>query len=322
MTENPSEHTAQPTILVTGGTGFAGTHLIEALLAKGYANIHATHFGQAAQTFSDSAQVHFHQLDLTDRNATISLFQTLRPTQIYHLASFAAVGKSFEQAEPLLKNNTILQLNVLEAIRQHTPAARLLSIGSAEEYGTVAVQHELDEQTPFNPVNPYAVSKVTQEMLSLAYLTSYQLQIVRARPFNHIGEKQSPEFVIPAFVSQIVKIERGEQDVLKVGNLSAVRDFTDVKDMVQAYITLMENGQVGQVYNIGTGKGWQISEVLEKLLVLSTTKITVEQDPTRMRPSDVPYFVANNSRIKQLGWNPTIPIEETLQRILLDWRQR
>jgi GDP-4-dehydro-6-deoxy-D-mannose reductase len=322
MSENPIATTQSPVILITGGTGFAGSHLIEALLAKGYTNIHTTHFGPNTQLTNLASQIQLHQIDLTQRDATLALFQEVQPTQVYHLASFAAVGKSFEQAEPLLHNNTILQLNVLEAMRQFTPTARLLSIGSAEEYGTVAVQHELDESTPFNPINPYAVSKVTQEMLSLAFFTSYQLQIVRARPFNHIGEKQSLDFVIPAFVSQIVKIERGEQDVLKVGNLSAVRDFTDVKDMVQAYIALMEKGQVGEVYNIGSGKGWQIKEILDKLIQLSTTQITVEQDPTRMRPSDVPYFVANSTKVKQLGWSPTIPIEETLQRILLDWRQR
>jgi GDP-4-dehydro-6-deoxy-D-mannose reductase len=322
MSENPTENSLAETILVTGGTGFAGSHLIEALQAKGYHNIHTTHFGSGTQAFVESEQLHLHQIDLTQREATLQLFQSIRPTQVYHLASFAAVNKSFEQGEALLHNNTILQLNVLEAIRQHVPNAKLLSIGSAEEYGTVEQQHELDEATPFNPVNPYAVSKITQEMLSLAYLTSYDLKIVRARPFNHIGEKQSPDFVIPAFVSQIVRIERGEQDVLRVGNLSAVRDFTDVKDMVQAYITLMEKGQIGEVYNIGTGKGWQIKEVLDKLIQLSTSQITVEQDLTRMRPSDVPYFVANSTKIKQLGWQPTIPIEETLQRILLDWRQR
>jgi GDP-4-dehydro-6-deoxy-D-mannose reductase len=310
-------------ILITGGTGFAGNHLIEALLAQGYQNIHATHFGRSsARKLSSPERVQLHQLDLTQREATLEVFQKVQPTQVYHLASFAAVNKSFEQAEALLHNNIILQVNVLEAMRQVTPQAKLLSIGSAEEYGMVKEEKSIDEQFPFNPNNPYAVSKVTQELLSVAYATSYQLQVIRTRPFNHIGEGQSPEFVIPAFVSQIVKIERGEQSTLKVGNLEAVRDFTDVKDMVNAYIILMEKGQLGEVYNIGSGTGIKIQAVLDQLIQLSTAKIQVEQDPTRMRPSDVPYFVANAEKIHALGWTPQIPLSETLQRILVEWRQR
>ena len=310
-------------ILITGGTGFAGSHLVEALLSQGATDIHVTHFGKHTPELPSIVQIH--PLNLTDPAATLELFQALQPTQIYNLASFAAVGKSFAEAAPLLQNNTLLQLNVLEALRQATPKARILTIGSAEEYGLIPddqANTPIDEETLLNPINPYAVSKVTQDLLAQAYYLSFQLQIIRVRPFNHIGERQTADFVVPAFASQVVKVERGEQDSIKVGNLTSVRDFTDVKDMVKAYICLMEKGQPGEVYNVGSGQGWQIQQILDMLLKYSKTDVKVEQDETRLRPRDIPTFLANASKIRALGWAPSIPMEETVQRILNDWRSR
>jgi GDP-4-dehydro-6-deoxy-D-mannose reductase len=316
---------ADQTILVTGGTGFAGSHLMEELFAQGVQKIHTTHFGAQNNATQNLDKLEFHNVDLTDRDAVLELFQKVQPTQVYHLASFAAVGKSFDRADALLKNNIALQLNVLEAIRQVSPQTRMLSIGSAEEYGIIApdkIGQKIDESFPFNPANPYAISKITQELLANTYSFSYNIDIVRARPFNHIGERQSPDFVIPAFVSQIIKIEKGQQSTMKVGSLEAVRDFTDVKDMVKAYILLMEKGQKGEVYNIGSGKGWKISEILDTLIGMAEMEIKVEPDPTRLRPSEVPYFVADNTKITKLGWEPKIPLKETLQRIINEWRTK
>jgi GDP-4-dehydro-6-deoxy-D-mannose reductase len=145
---------------------------------------------------------------------------------------------------------------------------------------------------------------------------------VIARPFNHIGERQTPQFVIPAFAKQIVAIERGEQDVIQVGNLEAIRDFSDVKDMVQAYITLMSHGQAGEAYNIGSGQGQTVKAMLDQLCTLSTTTVRVETDPARLRPIDLPRLVANAEKMRALGWQPTIPMTETLQRILEYWRSQ
>lgn len=315
----------EPIILVTGGTGFAGSHLLEALLTAGRTNLHTTHFGNTVQLPFDTSSVQFHQVDLTNKQATEALIQKVQPDQIYHLASFAAVGKSFQQADGLLKNNIGLQLNMLEAVRQFKPDARVLSIGSAEEYGLVNSSDPnftIDESFPFNPINPYAVSKLTQEHLAVAYLNSYQLQIVRVRPFNHIGERQSLEFVIPAFVSQLVQIEKGQATTMKVGNLEVTRDFTDVKDMARAYMLLMEKGQVGEVYNVGSGMGWKIADVLNELIKLSSAKVTLEQDPSRMRPSDIPRFVANADKVRSLGWEPQIALTDTLQRVVTEWRNK
>ncbi len=310
-------------ILITGGTGFAGGHLIAELLTQGYTDIHATHFGsQPIPQFSQP--VTFHQLNLTDETATNLLFEKLQPASIYHLASFAAVGKSFERASSLLNNNITLQLNVLNAAVKFTPHARILIIGSAEEYGRTNLQtgESIDESYPLNPSEPYGVSKVAQDLLAQTFFYAFNLPVIRVRPFNHIGEGQTADFVVASFASQIAAIEQGQQTTLKVGNLSAVRDFTDVKDMVKAYILLMEKGVPGQVYNVGSGHGLTIQDVLNKLIQLAGDKIEIETDPSRMRPSDIPYFTANNQKISKLGWSPTIPIETTLQRILADWRKR
>ena len=311
---------AEPTILVTGGTGFAGSHLLEALAARGYQNLHTTSFGSKLNL--PTVQVQTHTVDLTQADAVRKLLETIRPTHIYHLASFAVVGSSFDKAESILQNNISLQFNLLESIRTICPDARVLTIGSAEEYGNVLQGNPsaISETAPLNPINPYAVSKVSQDLLAGSYFLAHKLNIVRARPFNHIGERQSPDFAIPSFAKQIVAIERGHQHSLTVGNLQAVRDFTDVKDMVQAYMLLMEHGQIGEVYNIGSGRGYTISEVLEKLCSLASTHITVTSDAAKLRPLDVPVTVADNRKIAALGWQPTIPLEQTLLRILNYWR--
>jgi len=309
-------------ILVTGATGFAGSHLVEALRGKSGVEIFGTTFhAKIDHPHLDWDALHLRELDLTDKAGVDRLIQEVQPDHIYHLASFAFVGKSFERADELLQNNIHVQLHLLEAVRLYAPQARVLSIGSAEEYG-YSEQGEVPirETHPLRPVNPYAVSKVTQEMLAIAYQKSFGMNIVRVRPFNHIGERQSPEFAIPAFVKQIVAIERGQQTALKVGLLTAVRDFTDVKDMVRAYITIMEAGVSGEVYNAGSGVGVSMAHVIELLKEFANREILLEVDETRVRPFDVPEIIANVERLHSLGWKPTIPLQESLRRVLEFWR--
>jgi GDP-4-dehydro-6-deoxy-D-mannose reductase len=307
-------------LLVTGGTGFAGSHLIEKLLAEGYSNLHTTSLRGADL----GPQVTVHQVDLSDRSAVLELWKTIQPQAIYHLAAIAATGSSFEQADEILHNNTQLQLNVLEATRLHTPTARFLAVGSAETYGLVPPESSasIDEHTPFNPVNPYAVSKVTQEMLARVYANAHRLAIIFARPFNHLGERQTPQFAIAHFAQQIAAIEAGKQPSLKLGNLEAVRDFTDVKDVVNAYQILMKHGIVGEVYNVGSGRGYKIGDVLNQLISMAKVEIKIETDSQYLRPLDVPVTIANSDKLKALGWSPQIDLTETLSRILAYWRNQ
>ena len=318
----------QPTILITGGTGFVGSHLVELLVESGQKNIYVTSYsdkpGVVHQLLSSEK---IHQIDLTNQEDTFALIEKLQPDQIYHLASLAAVGKSFDNTKQVLDNNTQLQLNILEAVKQFSPQSRLLVIGSAMAYdlGNSHPNHNpqaVTEDYPLGPASPYAVSKTMQDLLAYSYAQSFDLDIIRARPFNHIGERQTPDFAIPAFAQQIAAIEKNQQKNLRVGNLTAVRDFTDVKDMVKAYLLLMKKGVSGQVYNIGTGQGFTIKQALDTLTDLAKVKIEVETDPSRMRPSDVPVAVANPDKIQDLGWQPTIELKETLQRVLDYWRSQ
>jgi len=312
-----------PVILVTGGTGFAGSHLVESLLAAGIQPHVTTASSQASFIESLLPADHVHQVDLTDQAATFSLFKKLQPSQIYHLAAFAIVGSSFDQGLQVLENNLRLQLNVLEACKQILPKTRLLVVGSAMEYDTAnPTSATLNELQPLGPISPYAVSKVIQDMLSYSYSYSYSLDVVRARPFNHIGERQTADFAIPAFAKQIVAIENNQQAELSVGNLEAVRDFTDVKDVAKAYIVLMAKGKTGEVYNIGSGQGHSMREILDQLCQLSTAQIPVVQDPAKMRPLDVPQVIADITKIKQLGWTPHIPLNQTLDRVIEYWRHQ
>lgn len=312
-------------VLVTGGTGFAGSHLVEALSAEGYTDIHVTSFdGKAGYVEDLIAPDHIHLLDLSDFTAVKKLLTELQPAHIYHLAAFAAVASSFEQGRLVLENNLKLQLSVLEAVRDHVPNARLLIVGSGMEYDLIAhtSKSAISEMHPLGPVSPYAVSKVIQDLLGLSYAYSYNLDIVRVRPFNHIGERQTTDFAIPSFAKQVVAVERGEQDQISVGNLDAVRDFTDVRDVCHAYILVMEKGETREVYNIGSGKGYTMREMLDLLCELSTTKVKVVVDPAKVRPLDVPAIIADSRKIQELGWTPKIALQDTLTRILEEWRHK
>ncbi len=311
-------------ILITGGSGFVGSHLVEYLRQCGEGQIHITTYGSSDDLVQKLLPTEaIHQIDLTDSEATSDLITDLQPDQIYHLASFATTGLSFEQVGRTLQNNTQLQLSLLEAVRMQSPDSRLLIVGSAEEYG---LSHDgelpIKEDHPLRPVNPYAVSKITQDLLAYAYTHSYNLNIVRVRPFNHTGERQTTQFVVPAFMEQIVAIEAGRQPTLKVGNLDSIRDFSDVKDIVKAYTLLMTTGKTGEVYNVGSGVGTSLQQVVKQLQALAKVPIQVELDPTRQRPSDVPATVADISKIEGLGWQPTIALSETLERVLSWWREK
>jgi GDP-4-dehydro-6-deoxy-D-mannose reductase len=247
----------------------------------------------------------------------------VRPDLVFHLAAMADVGRSFQNPWETLENNIVSQINVLQAILNLRLPTRILVVSSAEIYGSaVKTGVPQDENTPFQPANPYSVSKVAQDMLGLQYFISYKMPIIRARPFNHIGPSQKGGFVAADFASQIAAIEAGQHEpVIYVGNLSAERDFTDVRDVVRAYYLLALKGEPGQAYNVCSGEAYSVQYLLDTLLNFSTVNVEVRQEPSRMRPSDVPRRVGDATKLREAtGWKPEILFEQSLLDILNDWR--
>lgn len=308
------------TILITGGTGFVASHLVEELYRMGERNLHLTSYrdeGEFVRHFVPSENIH--QLNLTDYEATKDLLKRLQPDEIYHLASIASVGDSFEKRKFILETNTSLQLNLLESIREFCPHSKMLHVSTALMYE--ANSQPLNELASLGPDNPYALSKLIQDMMAYSFVKSDGLNIVRVRPFNHIGERQTLGFVVADLAKSVAQAEQGQIESILVGNLESIRDFSDVKDVVHAYILLMQKGQAGEVYNIGSGQGHKIREILDILLGLSDREIKVEIDQSKIRPVDLPYLVCDNKKIVALGWQAQYQLTETLERILNYWRE-
>ncbi len=316
----------QQKILITGVSGFAGSHLAEYLISKQQYSIFGTYLQEESliNVSEIEKKIQLTKIDLTRGDDVSSLIKQAKPDFVFHLAAATSPAESFTNPGATITNNAMAQIHLLEAIRKEKLLdTKILIISSADVYGKVAKNDlPIDENTPFMPVDPYAVSKITQDYLGLQYFLSYQLKIVRARPFNHTGPRQSPQFVVSSFAKKIASIEKGEiEPVLKVGNLDAKRDFTDVRDMVQAYALLLGKGKIGDVYNIGSGVSYSISEILQKLLSFSKKEITIEKDPLLMRPGDAPNLVCDNRKISdEIGWKPMISLDTTLEDTLDYWR--
>jgi GDP-4-dehydro-6-deoxy-D-mannose reductase len=305
-------------ILITGVSGFAGSHLADHLLSEPEADVWGCDRG-ATRRLKLTPGLKSLTADLLDPESARAVIHKVQPERIYHLAGQAHVGESWANPWTTLEVNLRAQVNVFEAVLAEGLKPRLLVLGSMEEYGQVAPDElPVREASPLRPDSPYGVSKVGQDLLGLQYHLSRGLAVVRVRPFNHIGPRQSLKFVAPAFASQIAAIEAGRQPpLLKVGNLGARRDFTDVRDMVGAYRLALEHCDPGEVYNIGSGRSRAIQELLDTLLSLARCPIRVELDPARLRPSDVPNVVCDASRFKaRTGWEPRIPFEQSLQDLL------
>ncbi len=308
--------------LITGIGGFAGSFLAEHLLEQGYEVWGVIRQGPGHVAHLQS-HVRLIRADVTDLERMCAVLDDVRPQRVYHLAAQTFVPRSWEDPWDTFETNVRGQLNVLQAVLRAAPTARVLVVGSNEAYGRVS-DHELPirEETPFRPETPYGVSKVAQELLGLHYWLSYKVHTVRVRPFNHIGPRQSARFVAAAFARQVAEVEaKLRPPLLRVGNLAAQRDFSDVRDVVRAYHLLLEQGTPGDVYNVGRGKAYSIQHVLDTLLGFSRVQVQVEQDPARLRPSDVPVSYADISKIRAaVGWEPRIPFEQSLHDVLEYWR--
>lgn len=301
--------------LVTGIAGFAGSHLANHLLEKDikvFGFFHPDHSTENIEGIKD--KIDLVPCDILNFQKVDDAIKSIKPDLVFHLAAFASPAQSFAEPAQTLVNNIMGQLNILQALAAIKSDAGILIIGSADEYGNIDEKYlPADENTPLAPVSPYAVSKVTQDMLGLQFYLHHKMNIVRVRPFNHIGPRQSRAFVVSAFASQIASLEKQGGGVLKVGNLETYRDFTDVRDMVKAYLLALEQGRFGEVYNLGSGKAVKIKDILEKLLSFSRAQITTETDKSRLRPTDIKSVSCDFSKFKkQTGWNPVIPLETTL----------
>lgn len=315
-------------VLITGISGFAGSFLADYLVAqkKSQADLEVWGVSQSGETLqSSSAQINLLRGDLTDPLFTANLVSKISPDRIYHLAAQAFVPISWQDPWATLENNIRAQANLLHAAVQNHSQARILIVASQEEYGRVTEQDlPLNEETPLRPDSPYGVSKIAQDYLGLQYFISHQMHIVRVRPFNHIGPRQNDRFVAANFAKQVAQIEVGlREPKLCVGNLSARRDFTDVRDMVRGYVLALERGEAGQVYNIGSGTPRAIQELVDTYRRLARVPFEVEYDPRRMRPSDTPVSYCDTTKFRNAtGWEPEIPFEQTLQDTLNYWRAR
>ncbi|MBE0691309.1 MAG: GDP-mannose 4,6-dehydratase, partial [Anaerolineae bacterium] len=262
-------------------------------------------------------------VDLRERDAVMDLVDATRPDQIYHLAAQAAVGASFSDPWDTLETNIRSQLNIFEACMAHKIKPRVFVVSSGEIYAYANRDDRPTDETFLpQPTSPYSVSKVTQEALGMQYFYSRQIPVVIARPFNQIGPGQRLGFVAPDFASQIARIEAGlQKPLMRVGNLEARRDFTDVRDVARAQRLLMTHGVPGEIYNIASGIARPIQQVLDILRGLSKTVIEVEPDPERMRPSRLPLVWGDSTKLRNLtGWQPLIPFEQSLSEILDEYR--
>ncbi|MEK9176205.1 MAG: GDP-mannose 4,6-dehydratase [Patescibacteria group bacterium] len=311
-------------VLITGITGFAGSHLADYLLSLGNYDISGTYLDDAnLVNLEQKDKVRLHKLNLLDALAIEEMIAEEKPDLLFHLAALTSTRNSFDNPAKTFTNNVTSQINILEGVKKHSLDTKILVISSAEVYGLVSPEDlPIDENTPFNPTNPYAVSKLAQDFLGLQYNLAHKLKIVRVRPFNHVGVRQAPIFVISAFAKRIAEIEKGKEKVMKVGNLTSKRDFTDVRDMVKAYLLALEKGKLGDVYNLGSGKSYEISKILEMMVGMSTVPIETQQDPSLLMQSDNPDLVCDPSKFEALtGWKSEIPIEKTLEETLEYWRK-
>lgn len=305
--------------LVIGAAGFVGRYLIKEM-AKNKIEPYATKLSHERLEDVD-AQVY--DLDIMDKEAIVALLLEIRPDYIFHLAAQSSVGLAWKNPILTVDVNIKGSINVMDAVRELFYMPRILLIGSGEEYGHIQeAELPIKETNLLRPGNIYAATKACQNMIGNIYSKAYDMELMMVRAFNHIGPGQAPMFVVSDFCKQVAEIEKGlREPVMKVGNLAAKRDFTDVRDVVKAYVALIQKGEPGETYNVGSGNAKEIHQILDLIISMSNKDIRVEIDPNKIRPVDVPIIEADITKLNILtGWKPEISLEQTVQEMLDYWR--
>lgn len=312
--------------LITGITGFAGSHLTELLLQEGYSVFGTIRPRSKTENIDHvNGRLKLYDADVQDSHSYYRVLSDIKPDYIFHLAAQAFVPTSWGSPANTMEVNVIGTIHLFEAIRRAKIDPIVQIACSSEEYGLVYKDETpIREENPLRPLSPYAVSKIAMDYLGYQYYKSYGIQIIRTRGFNHTGPRQGDIYICSTFAKQIALIEKNKQKpLIKVGNLESYRDFTDVRDMVKAYLLAVQKCKPGEVYNICSEKTWQAKQILEMLLKMSKKKIKIKKDTERMRPSDVEFLLGDCSKFKKLtGWKPKISFEKTMKDLLNYWRKR
>jgi GDP-D-mannose dehydratase len=307
--------------LIIGAAGFVGGYLARHLKIAYGMDVAVTKLPHEVLEIEDAT---VYDLDILKQEEITSLLFKIRPDYIFHLAAQSSVGLSWKKPGLTVDINIKGSINVMDAARELYYKPKVLLIGSGEEYGHIKEgETPITEDNMIRPGNIYAATKVCQNMIGNIYAKAYDMDIMMVRAFNHIGPTQAPMFVVADFCRQVAEIEKGlREPVMYVGNLSAKRDFTDVRDVVRAYALLIQKGSAGETYNVGSGHAVSIREILDMIISLSDKEIKVEVDPNKLRPVDVPIIEADTKKLKAAtGWEQTISLRQTIEETLNYWRE-
>ena len=313
---------------ITGVAGFVGRHLLHALAEAPGREVHGADRLDPGAAAADSdlgpVLAGYRALDVTDGPAVADWVREAQPDAILHLAAQASGAEALRDPASTFRVNALGTLHLLEAVRAHAPGARVLLVGSSDVYGASAPGERLREEAPLRPRNPYAVSKASADLLGELYARTYGLRVIRTRTFSHTGPGQQPRFALASFADQLARIDAGSAEAeVHVGNIDGVRDYSDVRDAVRAYLALVERGEAGEVYNVCSGAGFPLRDLLQRLLDGSGVRARVVRDAARVRAGDAEHMVGDPTRLmNRTGWAPQRNIDETLRDLYRDARAR